>query len=183
MTVLFAPRTIKEFSSLLVESGGVEKHFIAGGTDWSIKNRKSLSEKAAVFDMSKMQELKGIETKESSLRLGAMETMTSIYSSMVIRRHATALSDAALSMGSVQIRNRATVGGNLANASPAADTPCALAALDASAIVFSLSGNRSLSIEEVLGPCPNTSTLSGSEIIMEFRVPVRKGYVSAFKKI
>lgn len=133
--------------------------------------------------MSKMQELKGIETKESSLRLGAMETMTSIYSSMVIRRHATALSDAALSMGSVQIRNRATVGGNLANASPAADTPCALAALDASAIVFSLSGNRSLSIEEVLGPCPNTSTLSGSEIIMEFRVPVRKGYVSAFKKI
>lgn len=183
MTVLFAPRTIKEFSSLLVESGGVEKHFIAGGTDWSIKNRKSLSEKAAVFDMSKMQELKGIEIKESSLRLGAMETMTSIYSSMVIRRHATALSDAALSMGSVQIRNRATVGGNLANASPAADTPCALAALDASAIVFSLPGNRSLSIEEVLGPCPNTSTLSGSEIIMEFRVPVRKGYVSAFKKI
>jgi len=86
-------------------------------------------------------------------------------------------------MGSVQIRNRATVGGNLANASPAADTPSALAVLGASAVVFSLSGRRVLSVEEVLGPCPNKNTLSDSDIIMEFCIPLRKEYVSAFKKI
>jgi len=180
---LFAPQSIKEFLALLAECGKNEKHLIAGGTDWLIKTRGNLSEEAVLFDLSKMPELRGIENKESFLRLGSMETMTSIHSSGVIRLHATALSDAAASMGSVQIRNRATVGGNLANASPAADTPSALAVLGASAVVFSLSGRRVLSVEEVLGPCPNKNTLSDSDIIMEFCIPLRKEYVSAFKKI
>ena len=131
MTELFAPRSIKEFSVLLAECGEHEKHFIAGGTDWLIKNRRSLSEDAVLFDLSKIPELRGIEKRKSSLRLGSMETMTSIHTDPEIRLHAAALCDAASSMGSVQIRNRATVGGNLANASPAADTPGALAALDA----------------------------------------------------
>lgn len=183
MTALFAPKSVNEFSALLVECGERKKHFVAGGTDWLIKTRGNISDEAAVFDMSKMPELRGIEIIDSSLRLGAMETMTSIHSNMTVMLNATALSDAASSMGSVQIRNRATVGGNLANASPAADTPCALAALGASVIVFSISGRKVLSIEEVLGSCPNTNTLLPNEIIMEFCVPVRKGYVSAFKKI
>ncbi|MEA4871928.1 MAG: FAD binding domain-containing protein [Synergistaceae bacterium] len=183
MTSLFVPRSIKEYSNFLAVSGELEKHFIAGGTDWLIKNRGSIPEMAVLFDLSKMTELRGIEIKESYLRVGAMETMTLIHSSALIKLYAAALTDAALSMGSVQIRNRATVGGNLANASPAADTPCALAALDASATVFSLSGSRSLSIEEVLASCPNTNTLSDGEIITEFCTPVRKGYVSAFKKV
>ena len=183
LTGLFAPRSIEELLSLLAGSGEHEKHFIAGGTDWLIKNRRNISEDAVLFDLSKIPELRGIENRGSYLRLGSMETMTSIHTDPEIRLHAAALCDAASSMGSVQIRNRATVGGNLANASPAADTPGALAALNASAVIFSPSGTKELSIEEVLGTCPNKNTLSDSDIIMEFRIPVRKSHVSAFKKI
>ena len=183
MTELFAPRTLTAFSVLLAKYDEHEKHFIAGGTDWLIKNRESLREDTVLFDLSKMPELRGIEKKESFLRLGAMETMTSINSNPVIRLYATALCDAAASIGSIQIRNRATLGGNLANASPAADTPSALAALNASALVFSPSGTKELPVEEVLSSCPNLNTLSEDEIITEFILPARIGYVSAFKKI
>ena len=91
LTELFAPRSIKEFSVLLAECGEHEKHFIAGGTDWLIKNRRSLSEDAVLFDLSKIPELRGIEKRKSSLRLGSMETMTSIHTDPEIRLHAAAL--------------------------------------------------------------------------------------------
>lgn len=180
---LYAPRTIKEFFALLAEYENVEKHFIAGGTDWLIKKRNSISEDAVLFDMSKMPELRGIEIKEASLRFGSMETMTSICSDRLIKMYAEGLSDAASRMGSVQIRNRATVGGNLANASPAADTPAALAALDASVVILSPLGERTLSVEEVLGRVHDSNSLSDMEIIKEFIIPIRKGYISAFKKV
>ena len=183
MTELLVPLSMEEFLSSLTANAKLEKHFVAGGTDWLVKNRESLSEKSAVFDLSKIAELRGIEIDDQSLRLGAMETMTSIHSNKLIKQYAEALSDAASSMGSVQIRNRATVGGNLANASPAADTPCALAALDASVTVLSPSASRKLSIEEVLDPRPNINSLADCEIIKEFSLPIRNGYVSAFKKI
>ena len=183
MTELLIPHSIEELSNFLSASANLEKHFIAGGTDWLVKNRKNLSERAIVFDLSKIAELRGIEIDDQSLRLGAMETMTSIHSNKLIKQYAAALADAAATMGSAQIRNRATIGGNLANASPAADTPCALAALDASVTVFSPLGSRYLSIEEVLDSCPNTNRLADGEIIKEFNLPIKNGYVSAFKKI
>ena len=61
MTALFAPKSVNEFSALLVECGERKKHFVAGGTDWLIKTRGNISDEAAVFDMSKMPELRGIE--------------------------------------------------------------------------------------------------------------------------
>ena len=183
MTELLIPHNMEELSSFLTASANLEKYFVAGGTDWLVKNRKNLSESAMIFDFSKIIELRGIKLDERSLRIGAMETMTSIHSNKLIKQYAAALADAAATMGSAQIRNRATIGGNLANASPAADTPCALAALDASVTVFSPSGSRYLSIEEVLDSCPNTNRLEDSEIIKEFSLPLRNGYVSAFKKI
>lgn len=183
MTELLIPHNMEELSSFLTASANLEKYFVAGGTDWLVKNRENLSESAMIFDFSKIIELRGIKLDERSLRIGAMETMTSIHSNKLIKQYAAALADAAATMGSAQIRNRATIGGNLANASPAADTPCALAALDASVTVFSPLGSRYLSIEEVLDSCPNTNRLADGEIIKEFNLPIKNGYVSAFKKI
>ncbi|MCQ4765854.1 FAD binding domain-containing protein, partial [Cloacibacillus evryensis] len=94
---------------------------------------------------------------------GAMETMTDLHRSRLVRKYTSALADAAYVMGSEQIRNRATVGSNVANSSPAADTPAPLAALAARAVTASAAGERALTIEEVLGR--NKNRLAAGEII------------------
>ena len=97
--------------------------FVAGGTDWIIRNRGRLSDDAVVADLSLIDEMRGISLDGGYLRIGALETMTSLHRSALVRKYASALADAAYVMGSEQIRNRTTVGGNVANSSPAADTP------------------------------------------------------------
>ena len=119
MSGLERPCTLEELFSAY--RPGME--FLAGGTDWIIKNHGKLAPGAAVADISRIAELRGISVEGGYLRIGAMETMTALHGSDIVRRYAAALADAAYVMGSEQIRNRATVGGNVANASPAADTP------------------------------------------------------------
>lgn len=177
MNALERPRTLNELFSIYRPC----MEFVAGGSDWVIKNHGRLAEETAVADLSLLEELKGISFVEGFLRIGAMETMTGIHSSALVRKYAAALADAAYVMGSEQIRNRATAGGNVANSSPAADTPPALAALGARAVAASAAGERALPIEEVLGR--NKNNLAAGEIIKEFIIPADKSRVSAFLKI
>ncbi len=177
MNALERPRTLDELFSIY--RPGME--FVAGGSDWVIKNHGRLAAGTAVADLSLLAELKGISLEGGFLRIGAMETMTNLHRCALVRKYAAALADAAYVMGSEQIRNRATVGGNVANASPAADTPPALAALAARAVVASKAGERSASIEEVLGR--DQSSLAAGEIIKEFIIPADAGRLSAFLKL
>lgn len=155
--------------------------FVAGGTDWVIKRRQSVACGGDVIDLSLLQELKGISDVGEYVRVGALESMTALHSNALVRKYASALADAAYVMGSEQIRNRATVGGNVANSSPAADTPAPLAALGAEAIVVSARGERRLRIEEIIRR--NANSLDGGEVIKEFRIPKDGMRVSAFLKI
>ena len=182
MSRLLRPVTIKELLLAYKGSGAAEKHLVAGGTDWVIKYRGKLLDDSLVLDLSMVEDMRGIKICGGSLFIGAMETMTSINGNNFVKANASALADAASAMGSLQIRNRATVGGNLANASPAADTPSALAALDASVIIASLSGEKLSSIEGVI-KAPGVNALNEGEIIIGFSIPVRQSYVSAFRKI
>lgn len=177
MNALERPRTLDELFSIY--RPGME--FVAGGSDWMIKNHGRLAAGTAVADLSLLAELKGISLEGGFLRIGAMETMTNLHRCALVRKYAAALADAAYVMGSEQIRNRATVGGNVANSSPAADTPPALAALAARAVVASKAGERSASIEEVLGR--DKSSLAAGEIIKEFIIPADAGRLSAFLKL
>jgi carbon-monoxide dehydrogenase medium subunit len=108
--------------------------------------------------------------------------MTAIAEHEEIRCHASCLAQAAASVGSWQIRNRATLGGNLANASPAADTPVALAVLDAVAILISPRGVRKLLTRDI-PTGPNTTVLELDELIASFRVPLKPSRISAFSKV
>lgn len=177
MSGLERPCTLKELFSAY--RPGME--FLAGGTDWIIKNHGKLAPGAAVADISRIAELRGISVEGGYLRIGAMETMTALHGSDIVRRYASALADAAYVMGSEQIRNRATVGGNVANASPAADTPAPLAALGAAVVIASPCGERRASVEEIVGR--NKNSLSEGEIIKEFLIPADDGRISAFLKI
>ncbi len=176
------PRTLLELFSVF--KPGTE--LVAGGTDWVIKRHAKLANDAVVIDVFAVDEMQGISlegenTEGGFLRIGALETMTSLHRNPLVRRYASALADAAYKMGSEQIRNRATVGGNIANSSPAADTPPALAALGAEAVLASEGGERIVPVEDVLGR--NRNTLASCEIIKEFRIPLDVNRVSAFLKI
>lgn len=176
------PRTLLELFSVF--KPGTE--LVAGGTDWVIKRHAKLADDAVVIDVFAVDEMQGISlegenTEGGFLRIGALETMTSLHRNPLVRRYASALADAAYKMGSEQIRNRATVGGNVANSSPAADTPPALAALGAEAVLASGGGERIVPVEDVLGR--NRNTLASCEIIKEFRIPLDVDRVSAFLKI
>lgn len=176
------PRTLLELFSVF--KPGTE--LVAGGTDWVIKRHAKLADDAVVIDVFAVDEMQGISlegenTEGGFLRIGALETMTSLHRNPLVRRYASALADAAYKMGSEQIRNRATVGGNVANSSPAADTPPALAALGAEAVLASEGGERIVPVEDVLGR--NRNTLASCEIIKEFRIPLDVNRVSAFLKI
>ena len=177
MNALERPRTLDELFSIY--RPGME--FVAGGSDWVIKNHGRLAGGTSVADLSLMEELKGISFEGGLLRIGAMETMTDLHRSRLVRKYASALADAAYVMGSEQIRNRATVGGNVANSSPAADTPAPLAALGARAVTASAAGERALTIEEVL--VRNKNRLAAGEIIKGFVIPADESRVSAFLKI
>ncbi len=176
------PRTLLELFSVF--KPGTE--LVAGGTDWVIKRHAKLADDAVVIDVFAVDEMQGISlegenTEGGFLRIGALETMTSLHRNPLVRRYASALADAAYKMGSEQIRNRATVGGNVANSSPAADTPPALAALGAEAVLASGGGERIVPVEDILGR--NRNTLASCEIIKEFRIPLDVNRVSAFLKI
>ena len=166
----YAPRTIEEACSLLAKHR--EEAFpLAGGTDVLVKMKHRRIVPGFVVNLKNIPSLDVIEYDEDKgLRIGALVTIQSLKNSVVVRRHFKILAVAAGVESSVQIRNVATLGGNIANASPAADAPLALIALGASVVLTRVGGQREVSLEDFfLGP--GKSVLQLGEIISEIRVP------------
>lgn len=179
MPVLF-PLTLPELTRMLKDNpeGGV----LAGGTDLLARGGGGGIAGRVLIDLSGVVELRGIAVVSDAVVVGAMETMTAVSLHPVVAGAASALADAASLVGSWQIRNRATLGGNLANASPAADTPPALAALGAMVLTASDEGGRTAPAEE-LAVGPGQNALLPGEVIVSFSIPMSEGRVSAFVKI
>ncbi|WP_010258563.1 FAD binding domain-containing protein [Treponema primitia] len=175
------PGSLDELLKLIERYSG-SYIFAAGGTDCLAKLGGYMSPRYRLIDISGIDELKGISLEQDDLCIGALETMTSLSEDGRIKQYAPCLAMAAAKVGSWQIRNRATLGGNLANASPAADTPAALAALDTGVLLASLRGRRELPVDAVLTG-PNRTALEPGEVITGFRIPLRQGRTSAFGKI
>jgi carbon-monoxide dehydrogenase medium subunit len=185
----FIPGSLDELLALLKERNIRNESppiFVAGATDWTVRLRNDenlrFPEDAVFADLSGIEELKGITPGSGEIRIGATATMTSVSENESVRRYAACLAQAASSVGSWQIRNRATLGGNLANASPAADTPAALAALDAFAVLVSSRGERELPVCAVPAGL-NATALEPGELITAFRIPLSPIRISAFKKV
>lgn len=176
---LITPSSIEELLSFAKEEMPIS--FIAGCTDWIIANRK-IPANVFVADLSCIEELRGITICGGVMIIGACETMHSVATNEKVQAFAPALSDAASIVGSKQIRNRATIGGNIANASPAADTLPALAALSAVATLRSLSGVREVVIENLVHGV-NKSCLMPNELIVNIKIPFCTSQISAFTKV
>jgi carbon-monoxide dehydrogenase medium subunit len=165
----FAPQSFDDAASLLRRYGSKAK-LLAGGTDLCLRLERRLVEPGVVVDLKKIRALRGIKTNRKGLTLGAVTLMDEIASSPLVKGRYAIIADAAAVVGSIQTRNRATLGGNLCNASPAADTAPALIALSAHARIASSRRQREVPLEEFfLGP--GKTCLQPNELLKEIFIP------------
>jgi CO/xanthine dehydrogenase FAD-binding subunit len=172
------PRSIAEALPLLAAGGWT---VLAGGTDYfpALRDRPS---QGPVLDISGLHELRGIRRSADHWRIGALTTWSDIIAADLPPAFA-ALKAAAREVGSVQIQNRATVAGNLCNASPAADGVPPLMLLDAEVVLTSSAGERRLALDAfILGN--RKTALSPGEIVTEILIPrASSGGTSHFVKL
>jgi carbon-monoxide dehydrogenase medium subunit len=163
------PKSLGPALELLRRNVG-KARIIGGGTDLKLLIDDGVAQPQLLVDVSMIGSMARIRESGEGLFIGGAAPLTAIQRSAAVRRNAMALSEAAGSVGSVQIRNVGTIGGNLANASPAADTPPALIALGAEVMLRSASKKRCIPVESLFLGVKRTC-LAGDEIITEVRVP------------
>ena len=164
----FEPTTLAEASRLFAEE---HAQLLAGGTDLVIGMKALTETPQSVISLQKIPGLDGITTEaDNSISIGAMTKVREVELSADILQHHTALAEGAAEIGSIQIRNLATVGGNIAHASPAADTVAGLLVADAQVDIASADGERTVPINELFTG-PGQTVLTPGEIITRFRLP------------
>jgi xanthine dehydrogenase FAD-binding subunit len=165
-----APETLVEATALLAKGNG-KSRVLAGGTDLIEQLREGLREADVVIDIKKIAELAELNYSPSGgLQLGASVPCYRIYDNAEVSRAYPALADAARIIGGWQIQSRASVGGNLCNSSPAADTIPALIALDATTVIAGPGGERRVKVEEFC-TAPGRNVLQPGELLVSLLLP------------
>lgn len=165
------PDTLAEAIALL-QAHGPEARLLAGGTDLVIRLRDGTLRPAVVVDLKRVAELDpAIRETGDRLVIGATTVMTDIADDPRVRRHFQALAEAAAVVGSVQIRNRATLAGNICNASPAADTAPSLLVYGAVVVAAGPAGRRRIPIDGFFVKS-GVTTLERGEIVTAIELPL-----------
>jgi carbon-monoxide dehydrogenase medium subunit len=165
----FAPQEIGEALILLAQHAESAKP-LAGGTDLFLRMARESTVPRFVVDLKKITDLRGVKSINGKLRLGALTLMDDVASCRLVHEGWRILAEGARAVGSVQTRNRATLGGNLCNASPAADTAPPLLALQARAKIVSSRGEREIPLESFFVG-PGKSCLLPDELLKEIVIP------------
>ena len=159
----------------LLADGDSSARPLAGGTDLIIRLRDGTLRPRTVVDVKSIAEFaREIQVDGDWLRIGARTTMTDLVRDERIRRDYTALAEAAAYVGSVQIRNRATLAGNICNASPAADTAPALLVYGARVVAVGQGGQRTFPLDEFFVKSGVTTLLPG-ELVEAIEMPLPSG--------
>jgi xanthine dehydrogenase FAD-binding subunit len=158
---------------------------IAGGTDLLIELQQGHHESThTLVDLNSVDEMTALELRGDELFIGAAVPVNHIVASALVLRHAQALVEAADLIGGPQVRNTATLGGNVAHALPAADGTIALVALDAQVEIGSVSGLRRIPLQGLFSGPGKSILKSGGELLVGFYIKqIKKGEASAFKRI
>ena len=164
------PETVDECLSHLIEFDG-HGRLIAGGTDLVLDLQRQRLSAEVLIDISSIEELAGLEVENDELIISAGATHAQVNRDKRIRELWPALSKACGSIGSPQIRNVATVVGNVVNAQPAADSAVALCALGARVEIASASGRRVESIEDLYAGLGLSKIDSTREVVINIKVP------------
>ena len=166
----FQPTSIEEALDLLAQYAG-KARLIAGGTDVLVELQRGVKPTSTLIDVTALSDLKYIREENSFLLLGALTTHNDVIASSVCVQRALPLAQACWVVGAPQIRNRATVVGNLVTASPANDTITALMALDAELVLIRRGRERVVALDDFY-PAFRRTILQPNELIREIRVPV-----------
>lgn len=171
----------KSVAEALERLSAKDVKILAGGTDLVLELGKK-GEAARIIDLGGLAELKMIQEDEEQVIIGSGVTFSQLQFSPIINKHCRALAEAASLVGSPQIRNQGTVGGNIANASPAADTVPSLVMMDAEVIVARFGGQRRLKVTDLLRGI-NKTDLAADELILEIIFRKLPGFQSSFSKL
>jgi carbon-monoxide dehydrogenase medium subunit len=164
------PDTIEDACSFLNEYKENAK-VLAGGTDLLVKMKQNIERPEYVLSLNRIGQLRYIDYNDKEgLRIGALTTLSDLAASPVIRQKFNVLDQAIRMMASHQIRNRATIGGNLCNASPAGDTAPPLIGLGGQARVVGLAGERVIPLVDFFSGLGCT-VLKSDEILTEVQIP------------
>ncbi len=178
-----SPRSLPEACTLLAEFGA-DARILAGGTDVIVELRKSGSSSSkAVVDITRISSLRGIEESGDAIVIHPLTTHAEILHSKIVEQYAPLLKSAVAGIGSPQIRNRGTVGGNIMNAAACADTVPPLIALNARIKLLSSRGERAVALSEFFVK-PYATVAQRDEILIEIRFPKLPGNArSSFVKL
>jgi len=181
MTVALRPRTLDEAVRRLEDDPSLVP--TAGCTDLMVRGPDALHQMERVIDLLAIDELRGIREVDGALEIGATTSFSEIRRSAAVRAAFPALAAAASVVGGWQIQNRATLGGNMANASPAGDSLPVLLALDAVVIAAGARGFRDIPYVEFHTGYRKTALRPG-EIVASVRLPyLPQGSTQAFRKV
>lgn len=165
-----APTSLEQAVGILAKHGEKARP-LCGGTDMLIQLRAGTRQPDYVVDVKGIPALTGIKfDAKSGLRLGAAVPCIKIFEDQTMRRHYPGLVEAAHLIGSLQIQSRASVGGNLCNGSPAADTTPALIALDATARLVGPKGEREVKVDDFV-LSPGRTLIKPGELLVELLIP------------
>jgi carbon-monoxide dehydrogenase medium subunit len=164
----YRPKDLDEAWTLLEQEP--EAAVLAGGTDLLVKMRRGSKRPRTVVDIKKLEQLHGIVRDGDRLRLGALTTFNDLLRSQEIGEPFSVLSDAARVMGCREIRQRATLGGNVVNASPGAESGSPLAVLEAEVVIEGRSGSRRMSIGNFWRGVGKTALVPG-ELLTHILIP------------
>lgn len=175
-----SPRELAEAYSILAEGPARP---IAGGTDLMVALAAEAGEPPdRMLDLWRLDALRGIAVEGDTISLGALTTFTEIRRSAVCREHLPVLVEAAATIGAAQIQNRGTLGGNVVNASPAGDMLPVLLAADASFVLGSSRGERSVQAS-AFWPAYRETALAPDELLLRIRIPLQAGREMRFRKV
>jgi len=167
---LVSAASVEEACALIADVAAAGE-FVAGGTDLFVKMKQRRATPRRLVDIKGLRELDYIRYDATQgLRIGALTTIQQLHASSVVRSRFAALAQAAGYLGTEQIRNLGTIGGNLGNASPSAECAPALMALDAELRCVRSRGERVIALERFF-EAPGKTVLDRGELITEVRVP------------
>lgn len=167
------PGTVAQAVSMLGQSKG-RARIIAGGTDLVLDMRDGKISVDTLIDLRAIDGMQRITEENDSISIGANVTHAQVVKSSLLRRHAPGLVDACRKVGSLQIRNVATVVGNVVNGNPAADAAVALACLDATATVVDEQGSKTLPFSELYAGICISCINSSSQVVTKISFPKKK---------
>ncbi len=166
-----APESVEKACQLLADDVG-HARILAGGTDLLVQIKTDVLDPSLLIDIKKIQELREINTGSGGFRIGAAVTGAELKEHDGLRAAWPGIVEAANLIGSTQVQGRATLGGNLCNGSPAADSVPALIAAGAKVVIAGPNGRRELPVEDIMVGVRKLALTKG-ELIVSFIVPPR----------